>query len=938
MRQESPSNSLVGILATAFLGVLFILIVCGCPPPPPPPPVPAPVSATVGAAGGRLESPDGLRLDVAPGAVSADTTINLSLASDALPAPAGMSPVSAAVLVSASTPIRAQDKGAVTLSIPCLVPATGQAGRLIFWGFDGSEWVPLTDDVERSGDKVLVHLRGLPGSMHNPQPEAKSNRPALSASQDPNFDLSWRFQVHSSGDWAVDTSDPRFSISFIPSRTTYAYKDDVKAGLQAAWDYYAKTKFWMPDSPPAPLPSQVPITVWIYGESQSQGGHTYLWWWGGVISVAANVDSTASRRAIAAHELFHRVQGLYKFPLIEDIAWALRWYSEATANAMSGEALSPQNAPARNAYDGAPADLRQSMVAGYSLSGAPESAYGAQDFIIFLGIRDSSSAGMAPSVAPLVKRILESSDSLSLQDPVEAAMGTLYPTLGDAYVEYAWDHAYEKQVLRWPGGTAFALGATEYLKDQQPLEVTMPVFSACKVAVRPDMDTFSPPNGRLTLTFGVTARSVDERGLYAKIYPETHLGVGDGTGASVISLPQGTTTHDVDGFGTAYKSVAIVLAHAPLKRYAGSRSAVEDIGDAVVTISGRVQQEMPVVPDWQALGSGSVQVGPVFALAVYNDKLVAGGEFVTTGVYAQNLAQWNGTNWASLCQNGSGGMGNSMYWGSMVRALGVYGGELLAGGAFDSVCGQNANRVARWDGMAWAPLASGIPRLSFQWPPDPDPRSVDALATHEGQLIAGGDFVVYGWSEGWRDSEASNIARWNGAEWAAMGDTPGPVDALTTYSGELIAGGQWAGLIRWTGSDWRSWGGNRDPACIIALSVYGGELIVAGTFYALGPQLDYVASWNGTSWARLGSGTNGPVQALMVYNGDLIAGGSFTTAGGLSVNHIARWNGASWAPLGTGMNGGVCALAIYHGELIAGGSFTAAGGKPVGNIARWPGP
>jgi hypothetical protein len=79
---------------------------------------------------------------------------------------------------------------------------------------------------------------------------------------------------------------------------------------------------------------------------------------------------------------------------------------------------------------------------------------------------------------------------------------------------------------------------------------------------------------------------------------------------------------------------------------------------------------------------------------------------------------------------------------------------------------------------------------------------------------------------------------------------------------------------------------------------------------------------------------NNSVLALAVSGGDLYAGGSFTTAGGSAANYIAKWNGSSWAALGSGMNSSVSALAVSGSELYAGGSFTTAGGKVSGYVAK----
>jgi len=75
---------------------------------------------------------------------------------------------------------------------------------------------------------------------------------------------------------------------------------------------------------------------------------------------------------------------------------------------------------------------------------------------------------------------------------------------------------------------------------------------------------------------------------------------------------------------------------------------------------------------------------------------------------------------------------------------------------------------------------------------------------------------------------------------------------------------------------------------------------------------------------------------MTVYNGHLIAGGGFTTAGGTSANYIASWDGSTWSPLGSGTGDPyVYALTVYDGNLIAGGGFTTAGNKVSAYLGAW---
>jgi hypothetical protein len=91
--------------------------------------------------------------------------------------------------------------------------------------------------------------------------------------------------------------------------------------------------------------------------------------------------------------------------------------------------------------------------------------------------------------------------------------------------------------------------------------------------------------------------------------------------------------------------------------------------------------------------------GNIFALTVYNNELVAGGQFTAAGgVSAYYIAKWNGTNWSEV--------GTSV--NSDVYALTVFNGALIAAGAFTTAGGNNAKKIARWNGTNWAPLGPGF--------------------------------------------------------------------------------------------------------------------------------------------------------------------------------------------------------------------------------------
>ncbi len=353
---------------------------------------------------------------------------------------------------------------------------------------------------------------------------------------------------------------------------------------------------------------------------------------------------------------------------------------------------------------------------------------------------------------------------------------------------------------------------------------------------------------------------------------------------------------------------------------------------------------------WTALGAGAN--GQVLALAEFNNELIAAGSFTTAGgVSANRIARWNAASWQPL---GTGISGPSCC--PSVHTLTVYNGELIAGGNFPTAGGVAANAIARWNGLGWAPLASGVGLATYP--------TVNALAVYDGALVAAGIFAGAG------GIVAGNIARWTGADWHPVGSGSNLSEspfALAEYQSDLIAGGWFFaagnqvvnGIARWDGSAWQPLaegvGGGSPPfvSAVSALAVYNNGLVAGGSFDTAGGQpASKIARWDGLAWHPLGEGLGGSfnwwVSALTVHNDDLIAGGHFTHAGGQPASCVARWDGLAWHPLGVGITGGtggggftqppkVLALAAYDGDLIAGGAFTAAGGVALNHVGRWNG-
>lgn len=205
----------------------------------------------------------------------------------------------------------------------------------------------------------------------------------------------------------------------------------------------------------------------------------------------------------------------------------------------------------------------------------------------------------------------------------------------------------------------------------------------------------------------------------------------------------------------------------------------------------------------------------------------------------------------------------------------------------------------------------------------------------------------------------SNIAKWNGTAWEALGPpiVPGggsgvehEVYAMATFShgGQtcLYAGGfAWdlmnqptSRISRWNGSSW-SLPGAVQGAAIWGLAVHddgtGQALFMGGDFNWAGPVFSpHIAKFNGTSWSSVGGGMNGPIYSMAVWDdgsgAKLYVSGNFTVAGTTPATRVAVWDGSTWSSLGG------APPATYFKSLVVfdDGSGPALYGNR-GPVSRW---
>jgi hypothetical protein len=329
------------------------------------------------------------------------------------------------------------------------------------------------------------------------------------------------------------------------------------------------------------------------------------------------------------------------------------------------------------------------------------------------------------------------------------------------------------------------------------------------------------------------------------------------------------------------------------KGFNGSVSAFAVDGNGKVFAGGNFtaigMQSAPLIAQWDnggwsKLGNGiqgrTENFGGVHTVTIDKKKnIYAGGNFNTAdSIVVNNIAKWDGSTWSAL----GSGIRNKQYGGCVYDCVFDHEGNLYAAGSFDSSGGVAVSSIAKWDGSTWSALGSGIRNKQYGG------CVYDCVFDHEGNLYAAGSFDSAG------GVAASNIAKWDGSTWSALGSgVSGSVQSVAIDSfGNLYAGGQFTS--------------------------------------AGGAAVNYIAKWGGGTWNALGSGTGGPVWSVAIDSfGNLYAGGQFTGAGEAIANNIAKWNGSVWSALGSGVEEGpVTALCLDgKGNLFVGGGFTTAGGK-----------
>lgn len=258
----------------------------------------------------------------------------------------------------------------------------------------------------------------------------------------------------------------------------------------------------------------------------------------------------------------------------------------------------------------------------------------------------------------------------------------------------------------------------------------------------------------------------------------------------------------------------------------------------------------------------------------------------------------------------------------------------------NAVCGQPI--CGSWQADEGVTLDHGATLCMTTWDPD-------GAGLLEERLVVGGSMSMP--APGL--TAAPSVAVWDGFAWQPVLAGPS-VRALTTFQGQLIAGGNFRvssgavaeGVIAYDGTTWRQLGDNLSGT-VQRLIVYNNQLVALGRLRRTG-QTGFEAAvvLNGGTWQSLGppmpvSGTSDQARIATIFEGELYVGGSNIGPAGTPSRHLARWDGTTWRDVAGGTDSSVFAMATYNNRLIVGGSFSSVGPSgqaiPVASVAAWDG-
>lgn len=407
-------------------------------------------------------------------------------------------------------------------------------------------------------------------------------------------------------------------------------------------------------------------------------------------------------------------------------------------------------------------------------------------------------------------------------------------------------------------------------------------------------------------------------------------GIGTPLCMTVGDIGNGTKLYIGGSFGNMNGDAATeVLNPATLPRVAGTTASDHSMitswdGHTLSPLISGIRGRIGSTVDLLDFG--------VLSMEVFNDgngpALYVAGRFDSAstsdglGIPAPSIARWDGTQWTAPAKGLAGGLNQSVR--HMIPAGPARTAHLYATGSFTIKNNVAVNGLAEWDGAEWVCLAgAGCPNPSFN-----APRC--ALRSASALLL---DPTAKLWI-GLAHSVPATYPHLLGSGPAP----PVPGSKASRYSLSTWNGTMFGEIAGWTDR-------SNNPSGILDANIgtTGNKLYVTGGFTeASGGPRNYIARWDGSTWAGLGANAGeSALQAagsVLATNGTVLyCGGSFTkvtNTGAVDVANtkmIAKWTASTntWSAMTAANTSGTSVDALYWDSgaalLYIGGLITLLG-------------
>jgi len=381
--------------------------------------------------------------------------------------------------------------------------------------------------------------------------------------------------------------------------------------------------------------------------------------------------------------------------------------------------------------------------------------------------------------------------------------------------------------------------------------------------------------------------------------------------------------------GTIYQIVPAVETGTTYIYIGGAFSISATIGGANRNRLAKLDDATGAAQSWNPNANSTV-----YSLALSGSDVYAGGTFtsVNGGVTSRNrIAKFN---------NSDGtvdGTWNANLTGPYtVYAITVYGGDIYAGGSFETIGGQTRYKLAKLDttnGNAYSGWNAGLPSTDGV-------NGVRTIVGYGTNIIFGGQFDYLA-----NKATANRIARFSLSDrsydptWIPSVDDGG-VYAIHASGTDVYIGGSFTTVNSEAGTTYAAklnsanstvntaWLPTPDNT-VKSITTIGTDIYLSGDFTTMhGDAFAYLVKVNnstGEPYAGWTPSPNASVRDIEASGSALYVGGTFTTIGGASRKGLAQLNTTSgtvesWNPQMT--SGSILTLHTLDPDIFAAGSMT----------------